>query len=341
MDVLSLIAAAVVRGGPEFLVGDPVQHANLLIFPVKRASTTSTQYATLDECLKNGTVIVTERGQQPPGGIIRNPRGGLQANQQQPDSGIPRQTQRGDSVNNLVLLNKSGKTLLLLAGELIIGGNQDRVIAKDMLVSATSGPIELDVFCVEKGRWANQTDKFGALGGVAHPELRKSAQHDNDQQRVWGEVAKNTESLKAPSSTARYQEVYRNKAVDATLKPYMDAFKNFPLKDISGVVVGYNGNFVWLDVFASPALFEKYWPKLLRSYIIGAAAVKDQPHIMLQLTTQMAQKFMDDRSGKTTYEGVENLYKLTRITTREWARYELEDTQKRAPFLVHISRMHL
>ena len=52
-----------------------------------------------------------------------------------------------------MLINNSDRPLLLLAGEIVTGGKQDRVIGADRLVPPKSDPIDLSVFCVEPGRW--------------------------------------------------------------------------------------------------------------------------------------------------------------------------------------------
>ena len=61
----------------------------------------------------------------------------------------------GASVNQLVLINRGKRPLVLLAGELISGGKQDRIIAKDRIVAPGADPLPLDVFCVEHGRWSS------------------------------------------------------------------------------------------------------------------------------------------------------------------------------------------
>ena len=65
-------------------------------------------------------------------------------------------------MNTLVLVNNSKRPLLLLAGEIVTGGKQDRVIAKDRIVPAGGDPIDLSVFCIEHGRWTESSEKFGA-----------------------------------------------------------------------------------------------------------------------------------------------------------------------------------
>ena len=73
---------------------------------------------------------------------------------------MPRQS--GAEVNRLVLINNSDHPLLLLAGEVVTGGKQDRVIGVDRIVSPKSGPIDLSVFCVEPGRWVASSEHFGS-----------------------------------------------------------------------------------------------------------------------------------------------------------------------------------
>ena len=55
----------------------------------------------------------------------------------------------GGDVNRLVIYNRSGRKLLLLAGEMVVGGKQDRIVQKDRIVPPSDHPYDLDVFCVE------------------------------------------------------------------------------------------------------------------------------------------------------------------------------------------------
>jgi hypothetical protein len=82
-------------------------------------------------------------------------------------------------VNTLVLVNHSKRPLLLLAGEIVTGGKQDRIVAKDRIVPADADPIDLGVFCIEPGRWTESSANFGAAGKSAlksfmvQPEVRE------------------------------------------------------------------------------------------------------------------------------------------------------------------------
>src|ERR1700751_5652312 len=135
-----------------YKVLEPIRHGNLTVFPVVAAKSYPTgEFLTLDEGLHSGEVIVTEAGSVQ--GLIRR-------------HGSPVVRHDGAEVNRLVLVNNSKRPLLLLAGEIVSGGRQDRVIGKDRIVPPESDPVDLSVFCVEPGRWVATSEHFGASGAM-------------------------------------------------------------------------------------------------------------------------------------------------------------------------------
>ena len=139
-----------------------------------------------DEGLRSGDVIVTESGSVQP--LMRRRR-------------ITPSAEDGAQVNQLVLVNNSKRPLILLAGEIVTGGKQDRVIGKDRIIPAESDPVDLGVFCVEPGRWTGSSDRFGVGGSAGMMQgrwpLRSSRQSHGRQRpvKVWAEVGKCAESL--------------------------------------------------------------------------------------------------------------------------------------------------
>jgi hypothetical protein len=126
-------------------VAEPVKFENLTVYPVFSSATVPiSRFITLDEGLKSGKVIVSEIGAR---GRARRLRPG-----QEPSD--------NSEVNKLMVTNRSGKPLLLIAGELVIGGKQDRIVGHDCVIEASARPVPVDVFCVEHGRW--QEESFGA-----------------------------------------------------------------------------------------------------------------------------------------------------------------------------------
>src|SRR5580704_3334935 len=228
-----------VRAGQEpstsgYKVLEPIRHGSLTVFPVVASrSYAKGEFMTLEEGLRSGDVVVTEYGNV--SGLIRR----------RPAPAVQVQAQRAE-VNRLVLINNSKRPLLLLAGEIVTGGKQDRVIGKDRIVPPESDPVDLGVFCVEPGRWVAISEHFGtsgatyggAAGGtmidgavgtmMAQPSVRAKAMGDKDQAEVWAEVRKQQQSMTvevaaAPTasaasaqeiqSTSSYARVMENKDV--------------------------------------------------------------------------------------------------------------------------------
>jgi hypothetical protein len=105
---------------------------------------------------------------------------------------------QGAEVNRLVLVNNSKHPLILLAGEVVTGGKQDRVVGKDRIVPAESDPVDLSVFCVEHGRWTETSTKFDTHASVMlQPSVRMKAMADQDQQKVWDEVGRSRTAMAA------------------------------------------------------------------------------------------------------------------------------------------------
>src|SRR5947208_12754143 len=213
----------------EWRLLDPVVYENISIFPVVSSQGHDTSpFLTLEEGLATGEVTVAEQGAQ----ILQRSRDGRPI--------YPPQYNTGASVNQLVLINRSRRPLLLLAGELVSGGKQDRVIGKDRIVPVGAPPLPLDVFCVEHGRWTGAA-QFAAANTIVHPSVRESAAVDQAQTKVW-ESVRNGTNLKAPASaphaqissdslqaaiagngrTEAYEKIYESRAIGVSIDYFVD-----------------------------------------------------------------------------------------------------------------------
>jgi hypothetical protein len=323
-----------------YLVLEPIRHGNLTVFPVVAANSYDTrEFLTLDEGLHSGEVMVTEYGSVQP--MIRR-------RQARP---FHENTAR---VNTLVLVNNSKRPLILLAGEIVTGGKQDRVIGKDRIVPAESDPIDLSVFCVEPGRWTGTTTMFGSMNSaMAQPAVRAKAMADKDQSRVWSEVRKAQASMAAAAppaaegiaGTTSYARVMENQEVkqkvDSVAEPmqrdYRSLIQQLRDKKAVGVVVAVNGEMVWADIFASTNLLEKYWPKLVRSYAAEAVVT---PASHGQATRKAAQEFLEHLDGhKLVAESEPGLYRHTEISGDGFKAFELTSLLPKTGFDVHVAKM--
>jgi hypothetical protein len=330
------------EGGWQLL--DPVTYENITLFPVVTSFNQETSpFLTLDEGLSSGDVIVSEQGAT---ALVRNRDGRPMP--------VP-QYNTGASVNQLVLINRGKRPLLLLAGELVSGGKQDRIIAKDRIISPGADPLPLDVFCVEHGRWSSGS-QFSAAKTIVHPSVREKAAVDQAQTKVWSAVRSGTTadvsgSAPAPrmstenitaaiSSEARteaYEKIYDSRTVGVSIDSFVEELQRRFAKTVAGlhgerkmpvvgVIVAYGGEVAWSDIFASNDLFNHYWNKLLRSYAIEALA---RPTLREVASRDNAQEFLRRLNGREVQESEPGVYRWLEITEGKLTQIELDALQPR------------
>ena len=361
---LALIGASPnpVPGKPEgnWRLLDPVAYENITIFPVVSSSSQDTSpFLTLDEGLSSGEVIVSEQGAA---GLART-RDGRPV--------IVPQYNTGASVNQLVLINRSKRPLLLLAGELVSGGKQDRIIGKDRIVPVGSQPLPLDVFCVEHGRWTGASAQFKDSKMIVHPSVREQAAVAQNQNEVWDAVRSGTLAKTPPPASAgmadgysearispralesaintaaptqSYEKIYQHSRVGASVDEFVEEFQRrfnrttagLKGERVVGVVVAYGGDVAWSDIFASGELFDHYWSKLLRSYAVEALA---RPTYRETAAITDAREFLRNLNGREVVESEPGVYRWRQITEGRLSLIELESISPK-PMTLHRLLLH-
>jgi hypothetical protein len=338
---------------------EPVTYENMAIFPVVTSNTPNTDaFITLDEGLASGEVVVSEQGAS---GLARNRDPRFLG----PPVPVP-QYNTSASVNQLVLINRSKRPLLLLAGELVSGGKQDRIIGKDRIVPVGAPPLPLDVFCVEHGRWTGSSSQFVSSKTIVHPSVREKAAVDQEQTKVWSAVAGGTTAA-APSAAAlesravvslnelssvmrteaptqSYDKIYKSQRIGGSVDSFVEeirkrfarATSGLKSERVVGVVVAYGGEVAWSDIFASGELFDHYWSKLLRSYAVEALA---RPTLREVASRDDAQDFLRRLNGREIQESEPGVYRWLEITEGNLTQIEL-DVVLPKPMTLHRLLLH-
>jgi hypothetical protein len=307
----------------------------LTVFPVVASSGYDTSgFLTLEEGLSRGEVTVQEQG----GDTILRDRGTVRP---------VVQNYGGPSVNQLVLINRSKRPLLLLAGELVSGGKQDRIIAKDRIVPVGADPLPLNVFCVEHGRWSSGS-QFTAASTIVHPSVREQAAVNQRQTDVWASVTAGStaaraaaapapqvsqqvlaETVQSEAKTQSYDKIYGSSrvapSVDAMVLEVQRRFRKETAglkgERVVGVVIAYGGEVAWSDTFASSELFDQYWGKLLRSYAVEAVA---RPTLREKASMEDAQTFLQRLKGREQTESEPGVYLWREINEGRLSQIELD-----------------
>ena len=171
------------------------------------------------------------------------------------------------AVPDLIVDNRGPRPVLLLAGEILLGGKQNRVLAEDVLLPARSGPRSSGVYCVEAGRWSGSSGRFESKGTFAPSRLRSEVLDRADQQRVWGAVSGYAAQAAAPSPTQSYAAVVERPEVKEHIQRVEGDLDQPPAGTI-GAAAFAGARLAGLDVFQDVSLFARLWPKLLRAHAV-------------------------------------------------------------------------
>jgi hypothetical protein len=189
----------------------------------------------------------------------------------------------GATVNQVVIENKSQLPLLICAGTVIKGGNQDRQIAQDFLVKGGT-TVPVDAFCIEHGRWTGAREgvitrgTFKSVGTLAFKPVRASAQYDGDQSAVWHNVALgNAAASKAPATgtflatieeTDEERVALRERLAQA-VREHFEAQRALGRAAV-GVAYAIDGKPVSVRVFAHPRLLKDHLETYLKTMAMEA-----------------------------------------------------------------------
>lgn len=189
-----------------------------------------------------------------------------------------REVDMGGSVNTLMVKNTSADTIYVMAGQVVKGGKQDRVIAQDFIIEPGK-EVDVGAFCVEKGRWNSESNSINVNGdadaayfmiydGGVSTKLRKTVSKDKDQHKVWKEVDEVTAANAAKTETSTYTALKDSKAFTENLDEYLNYFKSKLLgrNDIIGLVAVSGNNVLGCDLFATNHLFVTALEPILQSH---------------------------------------------------------------------------
>ena len=144
-----------------YKITGPYTHKNLSIFLIHGADQPGGKpYLTLQEAMQQKKVVVRETGE----------------------------------VNQLAIQNRSTAEVFVQAGDIVKGGQQDRVLALDLILPPKSGRIPIDAFCVEHSRWSQRGEEavtaFSASNKLlATKGLKLAARKSQSQSEVWANVS--------------------------------------------------------------------------------------------------------------------------------------------------------
>jgi ARG and Rhodanese-Phosphatase-superfamily-associated Protein domain len=298
----------------EIRISGPVVHENLAIYLIHGKSAAGPVPLTLDEALAKRSVKVHETG----------------------------------NVNELQIENLGSDEVFVQSGDIVKGGQQDRVLSVSLLLPPSSGRIPIASFCVEQGRWTargkEDAKTFATASAVvpsreakiamkapitAEPPATPPGQRarptvgletGSRQQEVWAKVRKVQDglsnnlgvSVNAPASQSSLQLALENEKLKDAQSGYLAALRGAGEQesDVVGYVFAVNGKLNSAEIYPSNALFRKMWPKLLQASVTEAIGQKNAGGEATP-TIEGAAAFLDEaRGGKASERGLPAAVKL-------------------------------
>ncbi len=301
----------------EYRLEGPFTHGNLSVFLIHGQDKIKGSFLTLQEALVQRKVIVRETRE----------------------------------VNELSIENISTEEVYVQSGDIVKGGQQDRMMAVDLILPPRSGKIPISAFCVENGRWSQRGTEAvstfnSSANAVASREVKLAAKMKSSQGEVWKEVSVAQDKLSAntggnvrsDASPTSFQLALENRGVRENADSYVKNLGGLldTRTDVVGYVFAINGKINSADVYASSALFKKLWPKLLQASAIEAVAESRSGEKFAAPKPAEVQGFLDD--GSKGAEQEKDVSGRVQMVTRDSKDNVSFDTRDRAKSGVVVHR---
>lgn len=179
----------------------------------------------------------------------------------------------GGSVPVVVVENRSrDESIFLMAGEVLSGGKQTRTIRRDVVL-APGQKVELSVFCVEARRWAGKAN-FSAARVLVPQSIQKELRRGADQKRLWSEIARNNQALKAENDTGSLETALKADSVHKRLAEVRRGIVPRVPEGTRGFIFVDHGRAVGAEFFGSERMARELLPKLLDSYAVDCVLLR-------------------------------------------------------------------
>jgi hypothetical protein len=298
-----------------YRLSGPYTHNNLTVFLVHGKDQTNKTFLTLQEALAQKKVRVYETKE----------------------------------VNELAIRNLSNENIYVQAGDIVRGGEQDRMISIDFIVPPKSGRMPIAAFCVESGRWNKRGNEEAAVfssseNGVVSKEIKLAAKSSKSQQEVWNTVKVAQDklgrnvggSVENTMSASSLELSVEDPKVKETTAAYIKALSGILEKksDVIGYVFAINGKVNSADIYASHALFAKLWPKLIKASAVEAVAEIQKGLEHKPVTDETVKAFFaeSERASASTKDVTPHVRLVTREDDKN-AFYETQDRSQKDGFV--------
>lgn len=196
------------------------------------------------------------------------------------------ETSETGEVPFLSLVNEGDRPVLILEGEELVGGKQNRIVNTTMVVlPATS--LKIPVSCMEAGRWAERQEEldsgkaiFRARSRAVHKRnvsfsLSREGSFRGEQGAVWDEVSASLHELRAASPTSDFRA--GREQVAHRIEEFVQGIQ--PQKEQIGAVFIAWAGILGAELLGTTELFRRAYEKIIRSFAFEVLSAPDLEEI--------------------------------------------------------------
>lgn len=255
----------------------PQVHENMAIIPLKTEKNTKIDLLTLKKGLELGLANVKECEQS--------------------------------QVNTLIVENKAVTPLILIEGEEVIGGKQNRIVNETTLIAPQSS-MEIPVNCSEQGRWDYKSE-FRHSAYIADYNTRSARVHAKRlhrpvQHAVWSSIDEVERGHAFHSRTRALSDSYDN-----LKRNHSEVVKVFEIaKDQNGVLVIVDGEVKGFEVFLNSDIYTQFHEKIIKSYLMSSKLENSTFTVNVDEAETVIKNAIDSSFEKKESRGLEESYEF-------------------------------
>lgn len=191
-------------------------------------------------------------------------------------------------VPTLSVHNPTKVPALIIEGEHLVGGKQNRSVNTSVLVPSMAR-LEIPVTCLEQGRWgrsrayeraqSHTPARVRAINVQAVDEnVRAFNSREGDQGTVWSAVEDVLEEMDMESPTAAAADADRVYRRDVRRQGAFEELSRLgPLPGQCGFAVAHGRRIVSIELFGAAELLRAHWSAMIRSHLLEPGKPSGRP----------------------------------------------------------------
>lgn len=201
------------------------------------------------------------------------------------------QVQETSQVSELVVVNQTDQHVLLLEGDIITGGRQNRVINTTFVVQphATTA---LPTSCVEQGRWGADMGHFKSSGHSVSPKVRsklkrsvtqtacstRGMSHASNQGEVWTSTSETISHNDGQTSTSDHMSAYaaKRQELEEKAKRLREAIQT---EGMVGLAVTHTDGSAVVESFATTRIARKVLERIVQAHLLAARGEREHGRV--------------------------------------------------------------